>query len=47
MTQNPDDSPLARVGADLREASQAAARVDEILEQVERELEELEGGGSG
>lgn len=47
MTQNPDDSPLAHAGADLREASEAAAKVDKILEQVDRELEEFEGGGSG
>ncbi|MCK0111904.1 hypothetical protein MWU75_07115 [Ornithinimicrobium sp. F0845] len=47
MTQNPDVGPLARAGADLREASEAAAKADRILEQVDRELEELDGGGPG
>ncbi|WP_162802876.1 hypothetical protein [Ornithinimicrobium avium] len=45
-TQNPEAGPLARAGIDLHEARQAAARVEELLEQVETDLRavlEVEG----
>lgn len=46
--QNPDDDGhLARAAADLREADEATTRAGELLEQVDRELEQLEGGGPG
>ena len=37
-THNPETEALARAGVDLHEAKQAAARVGELLEQVETDL---------